>query len=277
MLSDHERTGIHVTDITGCLRKAWYEKTQTQPEYLHSRAYLLMGNAMHEYLEHHGDSGDAERKIEAMGIEGTMDVYRDGMILDSKSTRWLTPSKLPYGSHAMQVNIYAEMMRCLGHEVKRLFVQYIDMSGPTKCKTCKAIFAPDETGYLSCPRCGREYSGAHMGAELIEIDQYPREEMQQYINERRDMLTNALESMEAPAQGSKLFMRLLFVQSKSATHRRTQHAISSTESHQDPTEGTPGHRRPFRFWQDLHQPSWQRRYSQERRPNRRHRYRARFR
>jgi CRISPR/Cas system-associated exonuclease Cas4 (RecB family) len=200
MLSDHERTGIHVTDITGCLRKAWYEKTQTKPEFLHMRSYLLIGNAMHGHLEQNGDHAEAERKVEAMGIEGTMDLYRDGVILDLKSTRWLTPSRLPYGSHAMQVNIYAEMMRTLGHEVNALYVQYLDMSGPTKCKVCKALFVPDDTGYLSCPRCKREYSGAHMGAELIEIEQYPREEVQQYINERRDYLTSSLETMEAPLQ-----------------------------------------------------------------------------
>jgi CRISPR/Cas system-associated exonuclease Cas4 (RecB family) len=198
MLSEKERTGIHVTDITGCLRRAWYEKTDTAPEYLHARAYLLIGNAMHHYLEVNGKGGDAERSIEAMGIEGTMDVYRDGNIVDFKTTRWLTPSKLPYGSHAMQVNIYAEMMRTMGHEVNKLFVQYIDMSGPTKCKTCKHMFEPDETGYLACPRCRREFSGAHAGAELIEIDMYPREEVQTYVNERRDCLTSSLKSGEAP-------------------------------------------------------------------------------
>ena len=200
LLSEKERTGIHVTDITGCLRKAWYEKTTTQPEYLHARAYLLIGNAMHKYMEVNAEGGEAEREVKAMGIEGTMDIYRDGNIVDLKTSRWITPAKLPYGSHAMQVNIYAEMMRALGHEVKRLFVQYIDMTGPTKCKTCKAMFVPDESGYLSCPRCKREYSAAHAGAELIEIDSYPREEVQEYINERRDILTNSLETGTAPAQ-----------------------------------------------------------------------------
>jgi len=198
MLSDHERTGIHVTDLTGCLRKAWYEKTQTQPEYLHSRAYLVIGNAMHGHLENFQGEGEAERKIEALGIEGTMDMYHEGVIVDYKTTRWLNPAKTPYGSHAQQVNIYAEMMRSLGFDVKRLFIQYIDMSGPTKCKTCKAMFEPDETGYLSCPRCGREYSAAHAGAELIEIEQYPREEVQQYITERRDYLLSSLRTNEAP-------------------------------------------------------------------------------
>jgi CRISPR/Cas system-associated exonuclease Cas4 (RecB family) len=130
-------------------------------------------------------------------VEDSHTYFTSG-VLTHNTTRWLTPSKLPYGSHAMQVNIYAEMMRSLGHEVKRLFVQYIDMSGPTKCKTCKAMFAPDGSGYLSCPRCGREYSGAHLGAELIEIEMYPREEVQQFIDERRDCLASSLESGEGP-------------------------------------------------------------------------------
>jgi len=198
MLSEHERTGIHVTDITGCLRKAWYEKTQTQPEYLHMRAYLLLGNAVHKHLEDNSEAGEAEKTIEAMGLNGTMDLYKDGVILDYKSTRWLNPERLPYGSHAQQVNVYAEMMRSLGYPVKRLFVQYIDLSGPTRCKTCKRIFEPDNTGFLSCPRCHREYSGSHLGAELIEIDIYPREETQNYINTRRDALLKSIECCVAP-------------------------------------------------------------------------------
>jgi CRISPR/Cas system-associated exonuclease Cas4 (RecB family) len=198
LLHDKQRVGIHVTDITGCLRKAWYGKTQSQPEYLHSRAYILIGNAMHEYAEHHAAEGDAERTIEACGLVGTMDVYRDRKILDLKTTRWLTPSKLPYGSHAMQVNIYAEMMREAGYPVDELWLQYIDMAGPSRCKTCKAPFVPDSSGYLSCPRCHREYSGAHTGAELVRIEMYPREEVREYIETRRDILLNALNGGDAP-------------------------------------------------------------------------------
>ena len=37
-----------------------------------------------------------------------------------------------------------------------------------------------------------------MGAELIEIEMYPREEMQDYINTRRDTLLAALNGSDAP-------------------------------------------------------------------------------
>ncbi len=104
LLTDKERTGIHVTDLTGCLRKAFYDKTTTQPEYPHNMMYRFQGTIAHGVLEFHSDADEAEVPVAALGIEGRMDIYRQGRIIDVKTTRWLTPSKLPYGSHALQVN-----------------------------------------------------------------------------------------------------------------------------------------------------------------------------
>jgi len=151
ILDDKERFGIHVTDLTGCLRKAWFTKTTTAPEYVHANLYRLIGNIAHSVLENHGEESEAEVEVKAMGLEGKMDVYRNGRIIDFKSTRWLTPSKLPYGSHELQVNIYAEMLRQIGKPVTSAAIQYLDMSGPTKCRTCKSPYEPDTTGTLSCP------------------------------------------------------------------------------------------------------------------------------
>ena len=192
------RTGIHVTDLTGCLRKAWYHKTTTAPEYVHAFHYRLTGNIAHSILEQYGENGDAEMELQAMGLEGKTDVYRNGRIVDWKTTRWLTPSKLPYGSHELQVNIYAEMLRQNGKEVKSAAIQYIDLSGPTKCRTCKAVYEPNDAGVLACPKCGKGSKDAHTGAVLIEIPLMNRDEIQKLVNERRDTLLRALEQNKMP-------------------------------------------------------------------------------
>ncbi len=191
ILDTRERTGIHVTDLTGCLRKSFFDKTTTAPEYVHAQMYRFMGTIAHGVLEQYGND-EAELPVEALGITGKMDVYRDGRIIDFKTARWLTPSKLPYGSHELQVNIYAEMLRQQGKVVTSAAIQYIDMSGPTKCKICKSVYQPDELGMLTCPKCGRSYSDAHTGAVLVEIELRDNSEIRQLIEERRDVLLKAL-------------------------------------------------------------------------------------
>jgi len=199
ILDDKERTGIHVTDLTGCLRKAWYTKTTTAPEYIHTQMYKLIGNIAHSVLEHAGEEDEAEIPVFSLGLEGKMDVYRNGRIIDFKSSRWLTPSNLPYGSHELQVNIYAEMLRQNGKAVRSAAIQYIDMSGPTKCRKCKVVYLPNEAGELSCPKCGKSSDEAHTGAVLIEIPLRSSAEIKALIEERRDKLNKALEANEMPS------------------------------------------------------------------------------
>lgn len=200
MLSDHERTGIHVTDLTGCLRRSFYDKTVTMAEFVHSKLYRVTGTALHARLE--GDDRDTvqtEVPLSALGIVGTADVvYSDGRIVDYKSTRWMIPSRLPYGSHNIQVNIYAEMLRQMGREVASLAIQYIDMSGPYKCKSCKIVYEPDNHGHLFCPTCGASNPEAHTGVCLVEIPIMDSEEIKALIVERRDILNSALESGQPP-------------------------------------------------------------------------------
>ena len=51
ILDTRERTGIHVTDLTGCLRKSFFDKTTTAPEYVHAQMYRFMGTIAHGGLE----------------------------------------------------------------------------------------------------------------------------------------------------------------------------------------------------------------------------------
>jgi CRISPR/Cas system-associated exonuclease Cas4 (RecB family) len=200
MFYGSDRSGIHVTDLTGCLRKAYLDKTDPKPQWVHERLVLFIGTAMHGFLEEGDEYIDAELSLEAFGVRGTADVvYKaDGRVIDYKTTRWLNPSKLPYGSHELQVNIYAHLLRGMGREVSDLFIQYIDMSGPTKCRSCKLPVRPNEGGVLVCPKCGNEPRNAHLGAYLVEIRPQPLQELNELIVERKGALDMANESDIVP-------------------------------------------------------------------------------
>lgn len=200
MFYGSDRSGIHVTDLTGCLRKAYLDKESTKPQYVHERLVLTIGTAMHGFLEEGDEWIDAELPVEAFGVRGTADVvYKaDGRVIDYKTTRWLNPSKLPYGSHELQVNIYAHLLRGMGKSTGDLFIQYIDMSGPTKCRTCKLPVRPEKDGRLTCPRCGTEPRNAHLGAYLIEVNKYDEEEIKELVEERRGALEFAFDMDSKP-------------------------------------------------------------------------------
>lgn len=196
MFYGSDRSGIHVTDLTGCLRKAYLDKEKPKPQWVHERLVLFIGTAMHGFLEEGDEYIDAELSLEAFGVRGTADVvYKaDGRVIDYKTTRWLNPSKLPYGSHELQVNIYAQLLRGMGREVSDLFIQYIDMSGPTKCRNCRLPVRPDHTGELVCPRCDKQPANAHLGAYLVEIPVMPAHEIRTSIEMRRNDIQVAFDT-----------------------------------------------------------------------------------
>jgi hypothetical protein len=152
-----------------------------------------LGTAVHEYVELSDEEVTSELPLEAYGIVGTSDiVYGDGRLVDIKSTRWITPSKLPYSSHELQVNIYAQMLRKMGHEINRLQIQYIDMSGPTKCRKCRRAVKATWDGLLRCPVCYQIPTDPHLGAILLDVAVYPPEEVEKLILERKAELETAL-------------------------------------------------------------------------------------
>jgi len=215
LYSDKERTGIHVTDLTGCLRKAFYEKMNGALEYPHEMIARFVGTAVHGYIERFpSEHLDQELPLSALGIEGTADVvYKNGRIVDYKTTRWMNINKLPYGSHAKQVNIYAALLRAQGREVKSAAIQYIDVSGPTKCSTCKGPTKPGEDGVMECTRCGRPLPNAHTGAYLVEIELEPESVIAEWIETRKKILDMALEAGTTPeAEPSFLCDYCAFVQ-----------------------------------------------------------------
>lgn len=196
----HERTGIHVSDLTYCLRKSYYERVDPRPSLLHSNLLLYLGTITHGMLEGaEDDQFDAELSVKGLGIVGTADVvYKDGTVVDFKTTRWLNKSKLPYGSHEIQTNIYAQLLREQFREVNRIYIQYIDMSGPTKCRSCRVPMAMREDGGIACPQCGKVYKNPHLGAVTLEIPVWTEKQVTQFINTRREELETALETKEPP-------------------------------------------------------------------------------
>ena len=198
---DHKedrRGEIHVTDLTGCLRKAFLDKTQPAAERPHEMLTRWMGSAVHAYAEGSDEWLESELAIGACGIIGKADiVYRSGRVVDFKSTRWLYVDKLPYGSHALQVNIYAWLLRKMGREIGQLQIQYVDMSGPTKCRKCR-VPVRYVNGELKCPSCLQTPKGAHLGAYLVDVPLMGEAEIERLVVERRSKLELALSSGEAP-------------------------------------------------------------------------------
>jgi CRISPR/Cas system-associated exonuclease Cas4 (RecB family) len=200
LFSDKERTGVHVTDLTGCLRRAYYEKMEGALEHPHEMLARFVGTAVHGFIEQFpSEHLDSELPLSLDGLEGTADVvYKNGTIVDFKTTRWMKINNLPYGSHAKQVNVYAAMLRAQGREVNRAYIQYVDLSGPSKCTTCKGPLAPGSDGVMVCQRCTKINPNAHTGAHLVEIELEPEGMIAEWIETRKRILDMALEAEQTP-------------------------------------------------------------------------------
>jgi hypothetical protein len=137
--------------------------------------------------------------MQTIGLEvsNTHNYITSGVVTHN-TTRWMKPNNLPYGSHAKQVNIYAAMLRAQGREVKRAFIQYVDLSGPSKCTTCKGPAKPGEDGVMVCTRCTKVLPNAHTGAHLVEIELEPEAMIAEWVQTRKKILEMSLEAGETP-------------------------------------------------------------------------------
>ena len=197
---DQDRSGeIHVTDLTGCLLKSFLDKKNPQPEYVHDKLAKGLGVLFHKALEVSDEHVDAEVALAYENMVGRADVvYKNGRLIDLKTSRWLSPDRLPYGSHELQVNLYAYMLRASGKPVTSMAIQYIDLSGPTKCRACKTTVRLNADSVLACPKCGKEPKGAHLGAVLMEVSLMSDREIREYIDGSRKELEKALAGDKEP-------------------------------------------------------------------------------
>lgn len=183
---------VHVTDLTGCPRKAYLDKRQPAAERPHEMLVRWLGSGFHGMVESKDALFKSELPVAHDGIVGRSDiVYEDGRLVDLKYTRWMYIDKLPYGSHTLQVNIYGWMLRKMGRKIDRLQIQYIDASGPTKCRKCR-LAVRMIGGMLACPKCGAAPKGAHLGVYLVDIPVMTDEEVLYHIKDRKDNLEAAL-------------------------------------------------------------------------------------
>ncbi len=64
LINDEEQnkrsTEVHVTDITGCLRRAWYDKVDPSPEFPHAALARQIGSVIHKGLEGDDDALQSE-------------------------------------------------------------------------------------------------------------------------------------------------------------------------------------------------------------------------
>lgn len=196
---------IHVTDIVSCLLKAYYDKTNPAARYVHDLLALWVGIAVHSAIDISDAHVTSEVPGEKYDIKYRVDaIYEDGRIEDAKTTRWLVPSNMPYGSHADQVNMYAMLQRGDEEDGASLWIQYIDMSGPTKCRKCK-ITMRLINGKVTCPKCGYVNENGHLGALMVEIDLEDMADMKDWTLGRKDALTQALR-LEIPPMAEPSFL-----------------------------------------------------------------------
>src|SRR5690242_6725149 len=79
---DNDRPDVHVTDLTGCLRKAWYSKVTPAPQMPHKLYTMSLGTTVHGGIEGSDEHVDSELPVNMEGLVGRADVvYKDGRLL----------------------------------------------------------------------------------------------------------------------------------------------------------------------------------------------------
>jgi CRISPR/Cas system-associated exonuclease Cas4 (RecB family) len=205
MFDESDRAGIHTTDLLGCPKRTVLTKTKPVPEQVHTMLARVLGTLTHAVLEQEDGEAISEMKVSRDGIVGTVDLYypQQKTVVDFKTTRWLKIANLPYGEHEWQVNIYAWMLEGTGQEVEKLYLQYIDLSGPSKCRKCKVVVEV-HNGELVCPNCLAPQKDAHLGTALIEIEKKDTDEVTAFVQERKSIIETGLETGFVDAEPSWL-------------------------------------------------------------------------
>jgi len=197
-----DRDGIHVSDVIGCLRRAYYSKTvEKEPGRPSDHIVTLLGTLVHEALDRFQTNGEMPLKVTSNGVTivGRADCFENGVLRDTKTTRWMKVERLPYGNHKDQVLLYAAMLREMGETVKRVFINYIDLSGPSRCPYCKQ-YSRDCT-------CNRPHNG-HNGfyPYEVEFDKVALDEALDKAFVRAQLLQTALNTGQPPKRPARYWL-----------------------------------------------------------------------
>lgn len=186
---------IHVTDLLGCPLRAYYNKIDPAPQFVHDMLVLWIGIVIHNATEVDDEHVKSELPVGNDHVVGRLDaIYEDGHIEDTKTTRWMKPSQLPYGNHAEQINMYNALY---DGDAKSLQIQMIDLSGPTRCRKDSVLYEKIN-GVVQCPICGSTNQNSHLGAEIVEVPVYDKKYALEELNEKAIALREAIDNREEP-------------------------------------------------------------------------------
>ncbi len=126
----YEPDVLHVSEVTGCLRKAWFERRYARVEAHPRNIIYALGNGIHEALQKHLVKRGWQAEVECMldlgdfKLTGHADLFdpETGTLLELK-----TCSKLPeepYRGHVMQANTYTYMLHA-----SATYIVYIEKRG----------------------------------------------------------------------------------------------------------------------------------------------------
>jgi len=85
----------------------------------------------------------------------------------------------------------------MGRKVKKAYIQYVDASGPSKCRKC-GIPVRMFNGEIKCPECFEFVTNGHLGAILTEVELFPTSEVEEMINERVGELKSSMALQALP-------------------------------------------------------------------------------
>jgi len=125
---------IHVSEVSGCLRKAYYIRKYGQdiiPKYAVLMSY---GNGIHELLQNYlikkgwRIEYPVSRQFKYLRLVGHIDLYepRQNIVVEIKTTSKIP--REPYTEHVRQINTYAYLLGTM----PTLYLIYIDRMGDIK-------------------------------------------------------------------------------------------------------------------------------------------------
>ena len=195
---EDRRKELHASDLSGCLLARYYSKVDPCPVKVHEYFKLWIGIALHYYIAQANDPEVVEQGHNAMGLDFRVDVLDNGDLFDFKTTRWIKDvTNLPRKEDVAQMNVYKNLLNEEGYALEKMFLQYIDVTGPPTCRSCGVMMQMQE-GVVQCPICHYVDKRQHLGVAIVEAPVYDRDTYLEKINLRRDALLSCLENKIPP-------------------------------------------------------------------------------
>ena len=129
----HDNNVIHVSEVTGCLRKSWYARKFPVKTIDTVNIIMSIGNGVHsllqEYLASEGWKSEVrvEWNFRKFRLVGHIDLYHpeNNIVIELKTTS--KKPKEPYPSHLMQLNAYLRMI-----SADKGYIVYVSRDGHVK-------------------------------------------------------------------------------------------------------------------------------------------------